>query len=77
MRDKINICKWKIGSSHKKSKICLVPHVPMLNTWKLPKNKNMAETQVVLEKDEMDDIGNIDLTEDDIPKLPISNSGKL
>ncbi len=73
----MNICKWGLGTSHKKSKICLVPDVPMLNTWKLPNSKNLDRSQVVLEKDEIDDIENIDLSKDDVRKLPMSNSGKL
>ena len=77
--EKWKICNWKIQSSHKKSKVCLIPEFPTLSTWQIPNNENM-DISPILNKDDVDHIGFFDqkseIVEKDIPKSKIGTSGR-
>ena len=73
--DKLNRCKWSFDRIHKKSKICIIPKLPILNTWKIPNDENL-DPRTVLEKDAMDDINFSDeIVEEDTRKFPKGTTG--
>ena len=60
---------------YRKSKICLIPKFPDLNTWKIPIDENM-DPRTVLEKDATDDITfSGEIVEENTPEFPKGNTG--
>ena len=55
MREKINLCKWEVVRSRRKSKICLLSQTPKLISWDFPNNEN-EDVGTVLRKVNMNDI---------------------